>query len=153
MCFKHNEMNTGSCGRMGWRESLKTYHLLVPCEGNRVTAPTLYWGILLWQSKPLLTMLLLRQALQRTQSGHKLLVSMITLNIRKEGLTVDSLATLFSVLVTRSLILKLEVWEVLKVHLNSAQNGSPLSEFCTICMRKGCRGTCRSGSEMSNGSR
>ena len=85
----------------------------------------------------MLIILLLPQAFQLTQSDHKLLVSMITLDLRKENLSADSLTTRFSILL-RSLVLKPEVRKVLKLHLNSAQNRSPLSEFYAIRMGKGC---------------
>ena len=76
-------------------------------------------------------MLLLRQAFQRIQSGRKLLVSMITPHLKKASLSTDSSTTRFSVLL-RSLVRKLKVWEVFKLHSNSVQNGPPLLELCTI---------------------
>ena len=104
--------------------------------------PTLYGGIFLWRSKTLLITSLFRQAFQRTQSNYKLLVSIITLYLTKHSVSADSLTTRFSVLL-RSLVLKPEVWKVLKLHLNSAQNGPPLSEFCTVRIGKSCGGTYR----------
>ena len=80
----------------------------------------------------MLTVLLLRQAFQRIQSGRKLLVSRITFHFKKDSLSTDPFTTWFSVLSLRSPVRKLEVWEVLKLHLTSAQNGPPLSELCTI---------------------